>query len=118
MLTTTLGFPAADLGTYIFTANPYQAGLPPKDTWSKTPIPGVVTLVSDPAKADASFALCPAEAEMQEGPGRWNFKYGEHYVQRALRIPYMYYRKSEVDATQGMLVRDYFLIGFEGGGAY
>jgi hypothetical protein len=117
-LTTGLGFPAADLGNYIFTANPYQAGLPPKGTWSKSPVPGIVKLETDSANADPVFALCPSDSEMQDQGAQWKFKYADHFVQRALRIPYMYYRKSAVDPTQGMLIRDYFLVGFEGGGAY
>jgi hypothetical protein len=112
------GLPADELGTYIFAANSYRAGYPPKGTWKKAHLPSVVRLVTNGGSADPKFALHPADGEMHEKPGTWKFKYAEHYVQRAVRIPYLYYRKSETDETIGMLVKDYFLVGFEGGGAY
>ena len=123
LVNTGLSLPADELGTYIFAANPYAAGLPPSGTW---PGPGsqiqfppsVVRLVDDPDDADPRYMLCASDAEMQENPGNWKFKYGDLYVRRAVRIPYMYYKVSDADSNVGMLVNDYFLIGFEGGGSY
>jgi hypothetical protein len=124
------GLEALKLGTYIFTANPYKAGLPPKGTWpgpdSENDFPpSVVPLVivdpddpGPPPEHDPPYMLCTSDTELQENPGNWKFKYGELYVKRAIRIKYMYYKVSDADPTQGMLVNDYFLIGFEGGGAY
>ena len=106
-----------DLGDYIVSMNPYQAVLPPKNTWSTVPPPPVVT-IANAGNADERFSLALDGPEAQEQPGTWKFKYGDHYVQRALRIPYMFYRESDNDPTKGVLVRDYFLVGFEGGGAY
>jgi hypothetical protein len=111
--------PNLDLGKYIFAANPYKAGRPPEDTWCDWPPAPVVKLVADDCDdADAEFLLDASGAELQERPGNWKFKYAEHYVRRAIRMPYLYYQVSDTDPTHGTLVKDYFLIGFEGGGAY
>ena len=113
------GLPSTELGTYIFGANPYRAGWPPKGTWKKNPLPSVVKLVvNNPANADAKFSLDTRDGELHEEPGNWKFKYAEHYVERAVRIPYLYYKKSDTDESIGILVKDFFLVGFEGGGAY
>ena len=39
-------------------------------------------------------------------------------MSRAMRVPYMFYQESKADAQFGILIRDYFLIGFEGGAGY
>jgi hypothetical protein len=109
---------AGDLGEYIFGANPYEAGLPPAKAWDSWPPKATVTLETDPKKAAEQFILDPSDSELEEEPGQWKFKYADHYVERGLRVPYLYYRKSEADPSKGILVKDYFLIGFEGGGAY
>jgi hypothetical protein len=112
---------AGDLGNYIFCTNPYQAGYPPKGTWlhkDKAGPPGTVTLIDEGCDHDPPYSLDFAGNELHERPGEWKFKYADHYVARAVRVPYMYYQKSKADPTIGVLVRDYFLIGFEGGGAY
>lgn len=50
--------------------------------------------------------------EQQLDVGNWNFKGVPHFIEKAIRIPYTY-----TDA-QGVKIRDYLLIGYEGGGAY
>ena len=50
--------------------------------------------------------------EVQTELGTWAFKGQPHYIERALRLSYTY-----VDAY-GSKVRDYILVGYEGGGAY
>ena len=50
--------------------------------------------------------------EQQLDVGGWNFKRVPHHIEKAIRIPYTYYD------DQGVQIRDYLLIGYEGGGAY
>jgi hypothetical protein len=50
--------------------------------------------------------------EQQLDVGNWNFKGVPHYIEKAIRIPYTY-----VDADN-VTIKDYLLIGYEGGGAY
>jgi len=50
--------------------------------------------------------------EQQLDLGHWAFKDVPHYIEKAIRIPYTY-----TDAN-GVTIRDYLLIGYEGGGAY
>ena len=69
-------------------ANPYTVGLP------------------DPVYEN------PAVIEQQFDSGNWNFKGVPHFIEKAIRIPYTY-----VDANN-VTIRDYLLIGYEGGGAY
>jgi len=40
----------------------------------------------------------------------WTFKGTSHYIKKAIRIPYCFTDKD------GQKVRDYILVGFEGGG--
>ena len=107
----------AELAAYIFAANPYKAGRPPKDHWKKYPFSGVVEF-SAAADASEPYSLDVSGAEIHEKPGDWKFKTAEHYVERAVRIPYVYYRPIAGNEKFGLLVRDYFLIGFEGGMGY
>jgi len=124
-------YQALDLGSFIFASNPYEAGIPPKNTWAPDPAqPGVVnppstvqlvtnpTDIADVTKVDPPYMLNPPGCEMHEKTGQWKFKYADHYVARAVRVPYMYYQKSKSDPKTGILIRDYFLIGFEGGMGY
>jgi hypothetical protein len=109
-----------DLGEYIFASNPYKAILPPKGTWS-TPYPPPTVPVEDqngPKVEGLLYLLDTSGIEQHEEPGKWHFKYAEHHVERAVRIPYMFYKRTENDDKKAVLVRDYFLIGFEGGGGY
>ena len=107
------------LGNYIFAANPYEAGFPPPNTWvTEGGPPATVTLVPANSAHDEPYMLDFAGNEVHEKPGQWKFKYADHFVQRAARIPYMYYQKSKADPALGILTRDYFLIGFEGGAGY
>ncbi len=50
--------------------------------------------------------------EQQLDVGGWNFKGVPHHIEKAIRIPYTYYD------DHGVQIRDYLLIGYEGGGAY
>lgn len=50
--------------------------------------------------------------EQQLDVGTWNFKGVPHFIEKAIRIPYTY-----IDVN-GVQIRDYLLIGYEGGGAY
>ncbi len=55
--------------------------------------------------------------EFQESPGNWTFKGAPHNIARSVRIPYTFYWLNK--ATNSTIeVRDYFLVGFEGGGSY
>jgi hypothetical protein len=54
----------------------------------------------------------PIVIEQQLDVGGWSFKGIPHHIEKAIRIPYTY-----VD-DHGVLIRDYLLIGYEGGGAY
>ena len=81
-----------ELGQLIFDANPYLK--PPAAGGRKTKL---------------EFML--DEVEMDYRGYQWTFKSGNDYVAKALRIPYCY-----TDAD-GVEVRDYLLIGYEGGGA-
>ena len=51
------------------------------------------------------------ETEVAYRDLEWYFKNGENYVAKALRIPYTY------TDDRGHEIRDYLLIGFEGGGS-
>lgn len=53
----------------------------------------------------------PIVVEQQLDVGNWNFKGVGRHVEKAIRIPYTYVKN-------GVTIRDYILIGFEGGGAY
>jgi len=50
--------------------------------------------------------------EQQADVGGWSFKGVPHHIEKAIRIPYTY-----TDGN-GVEIRDYLLIGYEGGGAY
>ncbi len=50
--------------------------------------------------------------EVQTELGTWQFKGTPHFIEKALRISYTY-----SDVT-GHTIRDYILVGYEGGGAY
>ncbi|HUO65506.1 MAG TPA: hypothetical protein VMT97_17445 [Terriglobales bacterium] len=50
--------------------------------------------------------------EVQVELGTWPFKGTPHYIEKAIRVSYTY-----TDASLHT-VRDYILIGLEGGGAY
>jgi hypothetical protein len=54
----------------------------------------------------------PIIIEQQLDVGGWSFKGVPHHIEKAIRIPYTYYD------DHGVQVRDYLLIGYEGGGAY
>jgi len=105
---------AASLGQFILVSNPYPTQTAP----SAFPGPTVAPILNPPSDTvlDKQFGLCLDEVESQEYAGRWDFKGTSHYVAKAIRIPYMYYRPAE-DGTTAVLVTDYLLIGFEGGGA-
>jgi len=53
----------------------------------------------------------PIVVEVQKDVGNWYFKGVGHHVEKAIRIPYTYTKNNVV-------IRDYLLIGYEGGGAY
>lgn len=107
------------LGTYVFALNPYKAVYPPPGTWANANPPAVVTFVADPTKPhDYLYSLDACGIEHDEKPGEWRFKYADHYVHRALRIPYRYYKASETLPDTGVLVKDYLMVGFEGGMGY
>jgi hypothetical protein len=110
--------PYAELGEYIFALNPYGAVPPPREAWTAAYPPAIVTIQLDDDKQGYLYFLDTSGIEHNEKPGSWKFKYADHYIQRALRIPYMYYKQSEFNKAEGVLVRDYFLIGFEGGAGY
>jgi hypothetical protein len=76
-----------DLGQLIFDENPYSAQQPPK-----------------------KFKMFLEETELAYRDLEWYFKNGENYVAKALRIPYSYTDQN------GHEIRDYLLVGFEGGG--
>jgi hypothetical protein len=109
---------AALLGLLIFALNPYKA-VEPQD-WER---PGATPIIPYPDKSSGAgvYRLCTNEIETHAEPGNWSFKGSPHYIERAVRIPYMYYKKEsdkESDKEPAVLIKDYFLIGFEGGGAY
>jgi hypothetical protein len=111
--------PDVDLGQYILASNPYNAVLPPEGVWDVPNPPPVIELDNGPY--DVMFYLATSGIETHEKPGSWKFKYADQYVERALRIPYLYY-KADGRSTKGkplaVLVKDYFLVGFEGGAGY
>ena len=82
-----------DLGKLIFDANPYikATGMPPH-------------------KVALEFMF--DETEIDEKGNQWNFKGASSYVGTVLRIPYCYKN------ADGLTIRDYLLVGFEGGGGY
>jgi hypothetical protein len=85
---------AQQLGELIFKENPYTP------EYAST---GNVARRMQPADA---------ETEKQADVGHWYFKGVPRTVELALRIPYTY-----VDDA-GVTIKDYLLIGYEGGGAY
>lgn len=97
------------LGQFILLSNPYTAKASPTPFPSSGPPPVLPPLPN----LDLLYGLCLSESESQEYSGHWDFRGTAHFVKRALRIPYMYYRP---EANGGStLVTDYLLIGFEGG---
>ena len=74
------------LGQLIFDENPYSPQVSPKQ-----------------------FEVMLNETEMSYRGMQWYFKNGSNYVAKALRIPYCYTDKD------GHVIRDYLLIGYEGG---
>jgi len=89
-----------DLGSLIVRLSPYTFAPPP------------------PGKD--LFTIQEDGVEYQEKPGAWYFKGAAHNLARSVRIPYTFYWKNPAaDAKADPIeIRDYFLIGFEGGGAY
>ena len=98
---------AVNLGLLVYATNPYNA---------------------KPAQEPFGFELDLDTVEMEERPGKWNFKYGDHYVKRAIRVPYCYTPDFMKDISRipdhkhprgdDFMIRDHFLIGFEGGSGY
>ncbi len=70
-----------------------------------------------PYAGGEEFEIKPEEVEYHEKPGGWNFKGVSHGVARAIRVPYTFYWFNE-DTKSTVEIRDYFLIGFEGGAGY
>lgn len=105
---------AESLGQFILVSNPY----PTQDAPSAFPAPTIPPTLNPPSNTtlDTRYGLGLDHVESQEYAGRWDFKGTSHYVAKAIRIPYRYYRPAE-DNTIAVLVTDYLLIGFEGGGA-
>jgi hypothetical protein len=66
---------------------------------------------ADPYTNAPNFDLNPV-VEQQLEVGHWHFKGVPYFIEKALRIPYTYVDKN------GVHIKDYLLIGFEGGGAY
>jgi hypothetical protein len=64
-----------------------------------------------------SIEIIEDGVEYHDKPGPWNFKNVGHTVNRAIRIPYTFIWKNPT-TKEKIKIRDYFLIGFEGGGAY
>ncbi len=89
-----------DLGRLIFDADPYI----------KAPPPPPVPPARPPHKVALQFML--DETEVDKSGNQWYFKGASSYVAKALRIPYCY-----MDAD-GLIIQDYLLVGFEGGGGY
>ena len=92
---------AVNLGFLIYANNPYQAK-------SKQPF---------------AFKIDFSQVEVEEKPGKWNFKYGDRHVERSMRIPYRYTSTKMKDVSpfpdpDEFTVRDHFLVGFEGGSGY
>ena len=76
-----------ELGQLIFDENPYTDNQPPPK----------------------SLRIMIDETEVSYRGVQWYFKNGSNYVAKALRIPYTYKDKYGHD------VKDYLLIGYEGG---
>ena len=89
-----------DLGLLIFRENPYTKNYVP---------PAAIPAVADPN----GMSPDDQQVEKQLDLGQWYFKGVPHNIERALRIAYTYR-----DVDTGAVIRDYLLIGYEGGGAY
>jgi len=90
-----------DFGLLIFRENPYTAEL------------GTYTAPANDGLAPAPGGMSIDETHVERQVDlNWSFKGVPHYIERALRIPYTYTDENGVD------IRDYILIGYEGGGAY
>jgi len=89
-----------DLGLYIFNANPYVT-LPAGNTNPPAPAP---------RKQKALEVMLEDDVEHDYASTYWTFKGTSHYIKKAIRIPYCFTDKD------GQKVRDYILVGFEGGG--
>ena len=97
------------LGQFILLSNPYKA----QPNTGPFPSPGPAPVLPPVPNLDLLFGLCLNQVESHEYSGHWDFRGTSHYVKRAIRIPYMYYR---AEANGGStLVTDYLLVGFEGG---
>jgi hypothetical protein len=91
-----------DLGNLIFSLSPYA-------------------FQPDPNGKKDLVTIAPDGVEYQEKPGNWYFKGATHNIARSVRIPYTFYWANEQANKKTppvVEVKDYFLIGFEGGGAY
>lgn len=73
---------------------------------------GQIILNENPYSTITGAITVDNVVEVQTELGNWTFKGGPHYIERALKLSYTY-----VDAY-GATVRDYILVGYEGGGAY
>src|SRR6266849_2794971 len=99
------------LGQFILLSNPYKA----QPSAAGFPPPAPAPVLNPPANLDQLFGLCLDEVESQEYTGHWEFKGTPHTIRKAIRIPYMYYHAGVNGAN--ILVTDYLVIGFEGGGS-
>lgn len=91
-----------DLGNLIFSLSPYE-------------------FHKDPAGKKDLVTIDANGIEYQEKPGSWYFKGASHNLARAVRIPYTFFwanKQGNSNTPPVLEVKDYFLIGFEGGGAY
>jgi hypothetical protein len=69
----------------------------------------------NPYKSQGDFEVDFEGVEYAEKPGSWYFKGAAEPIARAVKIPYTFvWRVNGQDVT----IRDYLLVGFEGGGAY
>ena len=72
---------------------------------------GQLIIDENPYTTSSSSPILSDVIEVQGEPGTWPFKGSPHHIKKAIRITYTY-------THNGHTVRDYILIGYEGGGAY
>jgi hypothetical protein len=62
------------------------------------------------------YHLCLSDVESIEYPGSYKFRGNEQYIERVLRVPYLYYKST--GKGNAYLVKDYVYILYAGGAGH
>jgi hypothetical protein len=78
--------------------------------------PGYHDHTKAPSEERHRYHLCLSDVESIEYPGTYKFRGNEQYIERVLRVPYLYYKST--GKGNAYLVKDYVYILYAGGAGH